>query len=996
MSQRRKAIVFLFALVMVIVLLFAIPFRRSDLEKWREEVSKADYLEALEVIKGSSNYITRYPYVSFLDDHQIAYGLDNAQASLLGVAADFDYDYPGAKAVDLEAAGSATYTVSVPVEGLYHLKLDYYVKPQVLSNLTLAVQVNGEYLFDDARTIDVPLRWQDDSKAFTLDTYGDESLPNQTRVLGWTSLYLYNNTYTTTEPLLFAFLAGENTVTFTNVMNGALLIGDLVVEAPRQHPSYEDYHAEHASATSPAGIITIDATEYVEKNSSYVRLSAFQSPSVSPFDPVNKKLNVINGSAWYRSGQEVTYAFNVEASGLYQIGFHYLNDKDEFSVFRAIYLDGAIPFQEFSAYEFPVSGTNSWRTEILGDANGSYQLYLTAGRHELSFRAVVSPLSVALRDLQLLVDHVNAFSINILKITGADIDISRKWEFTKYIPETIAYLESYDKIIKYQVVQLSAFSKEKDNSATLSFLKTAASALAKIRKEPDKIPLYLDSLYSGTGSITQMLGDSLNSLSRQPFYLNEFYVFNEQDLPKANAGLFRKLASNIRTFTSSFTEKKYVTVEDPEAINIWVNRSLIYVDMMQKMADQAFAGSDTKIKISIMPDPNKLILANAAGETPDIALGLPSYMPFDLAIRGALQDMTVFDDFWSVAEQFAPGAFIPYILEDGVYALPETLEFHALVYRTDTMNALGITIPDTWDDVIDILPILQRYGMNFYYPTSGGSSLKWFYQTSPLIYQYGGSIYADDGLSTSINTDNAFKGLKLLADLYTTYSLPSYVANFYNSFRYNTLPIGIIDFGTYLTLKNAAPELAGSWDLALYPGVEDDEGAIQRWYIANGTAAIMFASEEEAKLSGSWEFLKWWLSTEVQTEFAFLLQSTYGPEFVWLSGNLEAVTNSPIEAKDKAVILEQVKWLVDVPRTPGQYMLERGLSDVWNKVTFDGTPIRVAIDSQVFRINREITKKMVEFGYIDADGNILKPYTVRNTQWVLDQIELHHQTTGGD
>jgi hypothetical protein len=142
----------------------------------------------------------------------------------------------------------------------------------------------------------------------------------------------------------------------------------------------------------------------------------------------------------------------------------------------------------------------------------------------------------------------------------------------------------------------------------LSYLKTAVNLLKKILEEPDKVPLYLSSLYSGTGSITQMLGDSINALQSQQLYLDQFYVHNEGDLGRDNASFFAKFGSNLRSFTSSFTEQKYVTVEDPEAINIWVNRSLIYVDLMQKMADQAFGGTDIKIKISIMPDANKLIL----------------------------------------------------------------------------------------------------------------------------------------------------------------------------------------------------------------------------------------------------------------------------------------------------------------------------------------------------------------------------------------------------
>jgi len=990
MKRLVKPLIVILVAVGAFIMVFSNPFSRSDYDQWKAEITDEMYAEALSVIMGSTDYITRRDYIGFLENNAITYGLEDTDATLITAAAAVDFDYAGVRAVDLNVKRTATYAVDVPTAGLYYICVDYYVGGAVLNNLTVAVRVNGRYQYDDAETVDVPLVWTDASKTFVLDTYGDESLPEQERVVGWRPMYLHNNTYTTTEPLLFSFSAGISRIEIENVMDGDVLVGDLTLVAPAATMSYAAYATLHEDAPAPAEVIATDAVAYTEKNSSYVRLYAFQSPSVAPFDAIDKKLNVINGGAWYRSGQEVSYVITVPTTGNYKMSFHYLNDKNEYSVFRAIYIDGKIPFAELSAYEFAQTGADLWANEILGDETGDFELYLTAGTHTISFRAVLSPVADELRDIQLLVDHINAFALNILKITGATIDIDRKWEFTKYIEETADYLDAYLTIVKHNVVTLSEYAGESDTSATLSYLKSAVTLLEKINEEPDRIPIYLGTLYSGVGSVTQMLGDSLTQISRQPMYLDSFTVFNDAEMENANANALQKLGNAIRSFTASFTEKKYITQDDPEAVNIWVNRSLIYVDLMQKMADQAFGDSDIKIKISIMPDSNKLILANAAGKTPDVALGLASYQPFDLALRGALQDLSEFEDFWSVAAGFAPGAFIPYILEDGVYAMPETLEFHALVYRIDTMRALGLSVPETWDDVIDMLPTLQRYGMNFFYPTSGGTSMKWFYQTSALIYQYGGSVYAADGLTTTIDSEKSYQGLKLLADLYTTYSLPSYVGSFYNSFRYNTLPIGIIDFGTYLTLKNAAPELTGQWALALYPGVEDpDTGEIQRWYIANGSGAIMFKTEDEQKKADSWEFLKWWLSAQTQTEFAFALQSTYGPEFVWLSGNIEAVENSPIDSVDKAVILEMVKWLADIPRTPGQYLLERGLSDVWNTVTFDGTPVRVAIDNQVLKINREIKKKMVEFGYIDDNGNVLVPYTVRDAAWVALQVLLY-------
>jgi hypothetical protein len=129
------------------------------------------------------------------------------------------------------------------------------------------------------------------------------------------------------------------------------------------------------------------------------------------------------------------------------------------------------------------------------------------------------------------------------------------------------------------------------------------------------------------------------------------------------------------------------------------------------------------------------------------------------------------------------------------------------------------------------------------------------------------------------------------------------------------------------------------------------------------------------------------MSTETQTTFAYTLQGTYGPEFLWLSGNIEAIKNSPLDNDDKKIILEQISWLRDIPRTPGQYMLERGLSNIWNTVTFDGTPVRVAIDTEVIIINREIRRKMIEFGYLDAEGNILKDYVIRDIDWIQSQMD---------
>ncbi len=983
--QRIFRLGFIVVLVVIISLFIFNPFRSSDLEAWSEEVSYQDYENALDILESSID-IPRYTYYDYLEDINKDYTLTSADASLTTAQSTNRLNYQGNDVADLFTDMEASYTVEVTDSGYYKLDLDYIVTGEILNNITIAVKVNGEYLFSEAQTIDVPLYWKDDTKEFGVDTYGDQSLPQQEKIEEWRPLDLYNNTYTSNEPLLFYFPVGTNTITFENVSSGDLRLGDLTLNPPLEIPTYEDYVANY-SATASETNIYINAIDYVEKNSSYVRLMAFGDPSVAPYDSIYKKLNVIDGEAWYKAGQEVTYEVTVQEDGFYDLTLHYANYKTDFDVFRSIKIDGEIPFQEFASYAIPYTPTN-WENHTFEKEDGSnYQVFLTEGTHTITLRAEKSELSRYLRDIQLMIDHINQFALEIIKITGKDIDRDRTWELTKYIPNTETYLVAYNTMVKRIVVELSEYSDKEDLSTTLSYLKKAVVEFEKMLEKPDELPLYLNNLYSGSSSVTLLLGDSLDNLSNQQLYLDGLYVSNNEEYARANANIFQRTWNMIVGFVSSYTSDKYNIENDEEAIDVWVNRPITYVDIMQKMVDSTYTEeTGVKVKISVMPDANKLILANSAGNTPDVALGLASYMPFDLAIRGALQDLTEFDDYWEFANNFAPGALVPYVLDDGVYAMPETLEFNALVYRKDVFNALELEVPDTWEDVIGILPTLQRYDMNFYYPTSGGTSLKWFYQTAPLIYQYGGSLYSPDGLSTTINSEESYQGLKLLSELYTTHSLPEQVPIFYNSFRYNKLPVGIIDFNTYMQLKNAAPELVGQWAIAPYPGVyNEDTDTVERWYLGNGTGGVMF--NDSADIQGSWGFMKWWMSTETQTEFAYTLQATYGPEFLWLSGNLNAVENSPLDNQDKQIILEQIKWLRDVPRTPGQYMLERGLSDIWNTVTFDGVPVRVAIDRQVIIINREIKRKLVEFGYLDSEGNVIKEYIIRDVDWIQSQMD---------
>lgn len=994
MKKNVKKIVIL-SFVILCVIAIPITISLSNSRQVSYSISKEELQSAYSLLKSTATNQNKTYYDFKNDNGTIRYDLDTsiAIAENKNVVVD-QYGYSSynedAQIINLLSyADSICYQINVTQAGLYEFNLDYLILgDNILTNPTIAVLINEELQYSEAEKITLPLLWKGVDGEFPIDSYGDETIPlNERDTTTWQTLQFFDNEFSTERPLLFHLKEGMNQVKITYISGSAdLLLGNLSCRAPIEYKTYEQYKIQYQSAEKVESFRAQNAIYYENKNSSYICLGTDKTPSVTPYSSNKNYINILTADSWNDSGQKVDYSIEVLKDGLYNLAFHYQNNKNEFNTFRSIYVDGEIPFLECLNYEFTPTGNSKWKNETLNINGEAMYFYLTKGKHTISLKAERAPLYDITTQLQLVIDHINYFSLEILKITGSDIDPDRTWKLTEYIPETESYLKAYDTILKSIVMEAKNYSSKGTSSATISYVLKAITTLKKLMKKPNELPLYLENLYSGSSSINQMLGSSIGMFNEQPLGLDYVYCYYGRKLPTSNASFLKKMGASISQVYEAYTSKKYNTKLSDDVINVWVNRPLTYINVLQQMVDGDYNANTNgpKVKISMMPDASKLLLANAAGESPDIALGLPSYTPFDFAIREAAYDLSSFDDFYQVAHQFAPGTLTPFVLNDSFYALPESIDFNVTVYREDILSAFHIDLPSNWDDLIGILPKLQRYGMNFYLPICAENSTKWFYQTAPMIYQYGGQIYNEDGLTTAIDREESLKGLTLLTNLFKYYSLDTQVKSFYNSFRYGTHPIGIANFSEYLLLKNAAPEIVGKWKIDLPLGVLREDGTINRTYISSGTNCMMFASTTKA--DSAWDFLKWWTSTATQIEYGSRLQSTYGPEYTWLSSNLNAIEESSLDYEDKQIILQSLEWIIDIPRTPGQYMLERGLSNIWTRVALQNNPIGVSIDNEVITINREIERKMKEFGYLDNKGNVIKTYVVREKNWVENRI----------
>ncbi|WP_370295785.1 extracellular solute-binding protein [Rossellomorea marisflavi] len=870
---------------------------------------------------------------------------------------------------------AASFEVEVPEDGLYELAFDYYPLGDGVIPIEGAIKVNGEFPFYESRRIVFPMNWENQKKKFEKDRFGNEMVPKQKAINEWMTAKAEDASHLQAEPLKYHLEKGKNTISLENV-RGEMLIGKAVIATPEKLHAYKEYVKKTEGDLVKDQLLEYEAEHPWKKNSSYIRPVATQDSSVSPYDAKLLVLNTYGGESWQTSGQRTDWKVKVKEDGYYRLTFKALQNKSTGApVFRTLSIDGSIPFKEAAHFSIPFS--KDWKNVTLQDEEGDpYMFYLTKGEHVIGLEADGSPVERVLYKMNEVSKEIEELSLSIKKLTGNQQDQSRGWKISEYIPDIEDRLVGWSDSLEKEAEYMRTLSdREKDSSEIVSLM-LAVDKLRNLAKSPNEVPSRLNELSEGSNSVAQLMGNLTLDIQKQPLLLDSFYIYGDEELPKAENAWYKKFYAGMKRFALSFTSDTFTTSEakDDKTIEVWVNRPRQYVELIQNMADQSFTPeTGIKVKFSLMPDEQKLILANAADKQPDVALGISNWLPYELAMRGAAADLKQFDGFNAYSKQFSPGAFLPMMVEDGVYALPETQDFFVLYSRKDILNALDVPVPDTWDDTLEILPELQRYGMNFYTPMAGAVGFKPFQTTAPFIYQFQGDLYEEDGMKTAIDSENSLEAIQFMTDLNTVYSMPLQVPNFYNHFRYGTLPIGISNFETYVQLTSAAPEIAGWWDISPYPGVKQEDGTVDRWATGSGQSAMIF--DRSKQKDEAWELLQWWLSTDTQTEFASSLQTLYGPEYMWNTANIEAFKTLPWPEEHKQAILKQWEYLREVPKTPGAYMVERELSNAWNRIVFDGENTRSAVDDSVIAIDREMERKMEEFGYM-KDGKVVKPYPI--------------------
>ena len=371
--------------------------------------------------------------------------------------------------------------------------------------------------------------------------------------------------------------------------------------------------------------------------------------------------------------------------------------------------------------------------------------------------------------------------------------------------------------------------------------------------------------------------------------------------------------------------------------------------ILQNLIENKFT-KRTGVDVNFKLVQGALMTAIVSGIGPDVSIFNGTGECINFAIRDAVYPLSDFEGFDEAVSQFGEFTFVPLTFDGKVYGMPEQMSFPVLFYRKDVFDEMGFEVPNTWDDVYQLLFELQKNNMDFGFPGGLGGYCMY-------LYQNGGQLYSDAGDKCLLNTDLGVSVFKDWVRFFTDFSVPlSY--NFLNRFRTGEMPIGVADYTMFNSLIVFAPEIYGEWDIACIPGTLQADGTIDRSVATGPSCAMMFESSDHKEKC--WEFIRWWTEGETQASYAKELEMKVGATARYAPANRVAFEQMFWTPKQMTVLSEQMQYLKAIPEIPGSYYTGRHFENAYRRVVLSGGDIKETLVEYTDLINAESADKREE------------------------------------
>lgn len=853
------------------------------------------------------------------------------------------------------------FEVEVPADGLYELTVEYAQPGDNTRDILVNVEVDGSLPFAEAKGITLP-RIYENGSPIRKDANGNEIAPRQVMVLTPVKHTLMSTSGFFNGNYEFPLKKGTNKIRITCTNTDAEIFG-VEAAARREVPSYEEYLAAHPGTDTAGEYVVVQAELAGRKTTSmlyptYDRSSAAtQSSDGSKNSASTIRINTAGGEMWKQTGQWMSWDIEVPADGYYNIGFKYRQRfKDGLFTSRKVLVDGEVPFDAMEGVRFLYD--DAWQTMTLSDDAGeAYRIWLAKGTHEIRMEVTMGIFADSLKNINACVQELNDLYLQIVMITGTAPDAYTDYFLKEKVEGLTEILRRNQELLKNELEFISSIAGGR-GSAT-SAIDTMQVQLGIFLKDTEEISKRLGSMKNNISA----LGTWVVDMQDQALQLDYLYIKSpDVKTPKPEGGFFERLGYQISRFFASFSEQNQQVGANQGAgrkITVWLNSTVNaaangtsagrdQAQVLKDMIDEMFT-PETGISVELMLVQGSLIEATLAGTGPDVALFTAEDQPVNFAIRGALQDLSVFDGWEEVAGRFYDSAMVPFAYEGGWYGVPETQLFNMLFYRTDVFVELGIKPPTTWDEFYNILPVIQRNNLQV--------TTQDLFAT--LLFQNGGEYYNDTHTAATLDSKEAVDAMQTYTDLYTRYGF-EVKTDFYSRFRSGEVVMSIQPYNMYNQLVAAVPEINGRWDMVPIPGTPRADGTIDRSASSVLTATIMLASAKDPQ--ASWEFIEWWSRDDVKARYGTQIEALLGGSARFTPANIDTLSALPWPKAQLENLTEAMASLKGIPQIPGSYYTGRAITNAFRSVVYNSETVRRVLMEQNEMINYEITRKRREFG----------------------------------
>ncbi|MBR3299992.1 MAG: extracellular solute-binding protein [Clostridia bacterium] len=852
------------------------------------------------------------------------------------------------------------FTVAVENGGLFTIGMLYRALEETNGELELSLKIDGETPFAQAQKLLFPKIWCDDGGNRT-DGNGNEFSARQKLYDKCTYFKAMDITKWTNDEYMVYLEAGEHSVTLTDKSSG-FYIEEFVFGVPE---TLEKYKQPQSSKEYYKGNSIIIEGESAKTKTSYWLGGKTDNTSVdvTPRHAVKNLVNYIGGGNWKTNGETIVWETPELEAGYYQLGFSYRqNTVIGGKTYRALTIDGKVPFEEASKIGFQYD--YSWKQMLFSDDNDRpYLFYFSKGRHEIGLEVVSGDIEEIRNSLKNIVEELGNLYIDITMITGENADPYRDYDLFSQIGDMEKRLKTLSKDLSTTADTLNKITGEGGGS-NYSVIKNMQRVVDQMLGNRYSAHKYKSEYYTRYTA----LAATLYELKDMPLDLDKIAltaVGENKAFEQAN--FFESIAFSVQKFVFSFIgdyNNISGSADGKRTVAIWVNWGRDQAQVLNSLVQSSFT-PESNISVNIKLVNASIVQALLSGNGPDCILEYSRSEPVNLAMRGALYNLSEFEDLPEVLERYQSGAETPYYYKGDLYALPDTQNFYLMFYRKDILKKMNLKVPETWDDFRKVVNLLARNNLSAWLPNNvatstaqanaGIGSINIF---PSILLQKGLSIYSKDGRSTNLADHDIVIAFNEWTDFYTKQKMPKTI-DFYNRFRTGTCPIGIALYTQYTTFKAAAPEIDGLWGVAKIPGTVTEDGSVSHTSTGGGTACAILKMSKDPK--AAWEFLKWWTSAETQLAYSNEIEAILGPTGRMSVANVEAMGNMSWDSEMKNVIMDAWEEVEEIPEYPGSYYVARSVyQSYWNVVDNNQVPNDVLL-KYAKEADAEIRRKWAQY-----------------------------------